>query len=189
MKLSTQKRNQLLLVIIGTLALISMTYFFLISPQNTENQKIADKIIAEQARLQQIKATIKTADATAQTAVESSLLLSQAEEDVATGDLYAWTYDTMRRFKTGYRVDIPSIGQPVQSEVDIIANFPYKQMKFSIIGTGYFHDLGKFVSDLENKFPHLRVVNLNLDTTGGTETANEKLSFRMELVALIKPNA
>ncbi len=60
--------------------------------------------------------------------------LNQAEEDVATGDLFAWTYDTIRQFKAGYHVDIPTIGQPVQSDVDLIPNFPYKQINFSLDG-------------------------------------------------------
>lgn len=177
------------MVIAGTLTVISLIYFFLIGPQNTENQKIANKIKSEQDKLEKIKATIKMADATAQAAAEKAKLLSQAEQDVASGDLFAWTYDTLRQFKAGYRVDIPTIGQPVQTDVDLIQNCPYKQIKFSIIGTGYYHDIGKFLADLENKFPHMRAANLMLDQGGGPDVASEKLSFRVELIALVKPSA
>lgn len=187
-RLSTEKRNQLIFVILGTVALICAVYFLLISPQNDENHKLDDKIVSEQDRLEKIKNTIKTASATAGSAVESSALLARAEEDIASGDLFAWTYDTIRRFKAGYRLDIPNIGQPIQSEVDLIPNFPYKQIKFSLIGTGFYHDIGKFVSDLENKFPHMRVINLTIDPTGGVDASTEKLSFRMDIVALVKSN-
>ncbi len=57
--------------------------------------------------------------------------LTQAESDIASGDLYAWTVDTIRRFKTNYRVEIPTIGQPSQGDCDLIGDFPYKQIKFA----------------------------------------------------------
>lgn len=188
-RLSPDKRNKLIMVVLGTFAVIGMIYFFLIRPQNDQNQKVAGKILSEQARLQQIENTIKMASATAQNAETNALLLKKAEKDVASGDLFAWTYDTLRRFKSDYRVDIPSIGQPVQSKVESIPDFPYNQIKFSLVGTGYYHDIGKFIADLENNFPHIRVDSLTIDSSGGQDASSEKLSFRIELVALVKSNA
>ena len=187
-RLSTEKRNRLIMVLLGTAGLISAVYFLLIQPQNDENQKLNAKIVSEQDRLEKMKGTIKTATSAAGSAADNSVLLARAEEDIASGDLFAWTYDTVRRFKAGYRLDIPNIGQPILSEVDIIPNFPYKQIKFSLIGTGYYHDIGKFISDFENKFPHMRVTNLTIDPAGGTDSSTEKLAFRMDIVALVKSN-
>lgn len=187
-RLTTDKRNKLILVILGTVALISVVYFLLIGPQKAENQKLISKIASEQERFVKMKNTIKMADTTSVSAVDSTALLTRAEEDVASGDLFAWTYDTIRKFKAGYRLDIPSVGQPIQSDVDLIPGFPYKQIKFSLVGTGFYHDIGKFASDLENKFPHMRIVNLAIDQTGGAEASPEKLAFRMDIIALVKPN-
>ena len=186
-RLPAAKRNQLVLAIIGTVALISIVYFCLIHPQNDENAKLAAKTNTELARLELMKNTVKQSDLKASAAAEISTRLSQAEADVATGDVFAWTYDTIRQFKSGYKVEIPTVGQPVQSDVDMIRNFPYKQIKFSIMGIGYYHDLGKFIADFENKFPHMRVVNMTIDSASGG--LPEKLSFRMEILALVKPNA
>ena len=41
-------------------------------------------------------------------------------------------------------------------------SFPFKQVKFTITGTAYYHDLGKFIANFENTFPHIRVVNLQI---------------------------
>jgi hypothetical protein len=188
-RLTSQKRNQLILVAFGTAALISVVYFLLIRPQNDENQKLTAKIVSEQDRLERMKNTINSAATTSSSAADSSVRLAHEEEDLASGDLFAWTYDTIRRFKTGYRVEIPNVGQPAQSEVDLIPGFPYKQIKFSLIGTGYYHDIGKFISDLENKFPHMRVINLMIDSGSGSDSSSEKLSFRIDVAALVKPNA
>lgn len=170
----------------GTAAVLCMVYFFLIGPQKEEKQKLEASYADNATKVLQIKKTIQQAEATAKKADETLALLTEAEADVASGDVYAWTYDTIRRFKSGYKVEIPNIGSPAQSDVDIIPNFPYKQIKFTISGTGYFHDLGKFVSDLENKFPHIRVMNLAIEPAG--DQAGEKLLFRMEVAALVKPN-
>jgi Tfp pilus assembly protein PilO len=186
-KLSPAKKNQLVLTIVGTLAVISMVYFFLISPQQQANHTLADKTAAKQAELDKIKLIIKQAGTAAQTANEAAAKLSAAEGDVASGDVFAWIYDTIRQFKAGYRVEIPNLSQPSQSEVDLIPNFPYKQIKVTLQGSGFYHDIGRFIADLENKFPHLRVVNLNMEPVGDQTT--EKLTFRMEIVALTKSPA
>jgi hypothetical protein len=107
------------------------------------------------------------------------------EGDIASGDIYAWTYDLISRFKKSYKVEIPSIGQPTMSDVDLLPLFPYKQLRVTITGTAYYHDFGKFIADFENTFPHIRVVNLVLDPAG---TDSEKLAFRMDVIALVKSN-
>jgi hypothetical protein len=114
--------------------------------------------------------------------------LNHAEQDVASGDLYAWTVDTIRRFKTGYRVDIPTMAQPSgPADCDLIGGFPYKQVRFSLAGTAYYHDLGKFISDFENKFPHCRVLNISADPVDTGPGGGERLSFKMDIIALVKP--
>jgi hypothetical protein len=75
----------------------------------------------------------------------------------------------------------------VISDVDLLPKFPYKQLKVSVTGTAYYHDLGKFIADFENTFPHIRITNLTVDTGGATAEGGEKLAFRMEVVALVKP--
>ena len=188
-RLPPDKRNKLVLVLAGTAGLIGMVYFFLISPQKEENYKLGVAEAADKAKLQQVRQTVSQATATSDRVAEISQLLARAEDDAATGDVFAWTYDTIRQFKTAHKVEISSIGQPVQSDVDLIANCPYKQIKFQILGNGYYHDIGKFIASLENKFPHMRVTSLAIDPAGGPDAQGEKLSFRVEIVALVKPNA
>ena len=62
-------------------------------------------------------------------------------------------------------------------------------MKDAVAFAAYYHDLGKFVSDLENKFPHCRVLNLSADPVAGGVSGGERLNFRMDMVALVKPNS
>jgi hypothetical protein len=84
-------------------------------------------------------------------------------------------------------VDIPNVGQPSAGDCELLGGFPYKQIRFSLSGSAYYHDLGKFVADFENKFVHCRVVNLSLEPSG-EPAAGEKLNFKMDVIALVKPN-
>jgi Tfp pilus assembly protein PilO len=187
-KLSTDKRNKLIMVVVVTATIIGAVYFLLISPQQEQNRTLAKKTSDELARLQTIKKTIKDADANNNKSEKIITQLSSAEADAASGDVFAWTYDTIRQFKVNRHVDITTIGQPIQSDVDILPNFPYKQIKFQIIGNGFYQDIGKFVADLENKYPHMRVLSITIDPNLGAEASPEKLSFRLEIAALLKSN-
>jgi Tfp pilus assembly protein PilO len=186
-RLSPAKRNQLILVVVITLTLISAVYFFLISPQNIENNRLKRQTSDQLADLDKYKKLISQAETTSNQLVAVSQELNHAEQDIATGDVYAWTYDTLRRFKANYHLNIPTIGQPSVSDVDLIPNFPYRQVRLSLNGSGYYHDLGKFVADFENDFPHMRLVNLTMQSDN--DTTPEVLTFQMDVVALIKPNS
>jgi Tfp pilus assembly protein PilO len=186
-KISKEKRTQLIIVVFSTLAVLGLIYFGLIQRQYDSIAKIAKAKSTADSKLRAIKTTITNAVAISKDLDESSVALEQTEKDMATGDLYSWTYDTLRHFKQPYRVEIPEVGQPAVGEMDLLPGFPYKQIRFSVNGTGYYHDLGKFVADFENSFPHARLINLVAEPMSGME-GNEKLTFKMEIIALVKPN-
>jgi hypothetical protein len=118
--------------------------------------------------------------------VDLSYTLDHAQNDLAYGDPNSWIYDTIRNFKGKYKVDISVNGQLTPGDVDLLPKFQYKQIKATVSGTAYYHDLGKFIADFENTYPHARIANLVLEP-GGAGGANEKLSFRMDIITLVKP--
>lgn len=188
-RLPPAKRNQLIGVIIATVGLICAVYFLLISPQQTKNAKLAQDIRDKTRQAEQYKAASKQMETSTNELEAATEKLNRAEDDVASGDLYAWAVEMTRTFKLGHRVDIPTVGQPDSGDCNLIANFPYKQMSFSLNGTAYYHDLGKFVADFENKYPHCRIINLSADPADDSPGAGEKLNFKMVIVALVKPNS
>ncbi|MGB7768193.1 MAG: hypothetical protein WBN22_04990 [Verrucomicrobiia bacterium] len=185
MKLSKEKRNQLVLVLVCAVVVVVLMWFELIQPRYAALSQIATAQKNARDKLDGIQTAIKHVDTVAAGLTNVTQALSDAESDMASGDLYSWTYNTIRLFKAPYRVDIPDIGHPDVGTMDLLPDFPFEQVKFTVTGTAYYHDLGKFIADFENKFPHTRVVNLQIqpvDTAG----SNEKLSFKMDIVALVK---
>ena len=188
MKLPKEKRNQFIFTLICIVGVLVLMWYYLISPRQEAFSRVAAARHVAATKLEGIQNTIKHADAITNELVNVMQTLSRAESDMASGDVYSWTYNTIRTFKTAYRVDIPEIGHPDGGDTDLLSDFPFKQVKFTINGTAYYHDLGKFIADLENKFPHMRVVNLTIQpvqTSGGGN--DEKLSFKMDVIALVKP--
>jgi len=188
-RLSPAKRTQLIVVLLVTAALIGAVYFLLIDPQKQQNYKLAKETSDRLADLDKYRKIISQAPATVKQLTDLSSQLDRAETDVARGDVYSWTYDTLRRFKAAYHVDIPTISQPAISDVDFMPNFPYKQVRLSLNGTAYYQDLGKFVADFENNFPHMRLVNLSIDPDNEQTGTAERLSFHVDVIALVKPNS
>ena len=109
---------------------------------------------------------------------------------MVSGDPYSWVINTIREFKGAYKVEIPQFS-PIspQSDVNLLAKFPYKQVTLTLSGAAYYHDLGKFLADFENQFPHIRLVNLDITLNpnpGGGDI--ERLVFKVDMVTLVKPN-
>jgi hypothetical protein len=183
--LPKEKRNPFIFVVLIAATLLALICFGLIGAQRATLVRVADERKSASQKLQEIEDTIKKADVTEKQLSDVTFALNRSEEDMASGDYYSWTVDTMSLFKKQYKVEIPEVGHPAVGEVDLLPAFPYKQIRFSINGKAYYHDLGKFVADFENAFPHARVVNLVIDSAGGD---GEKLAFRMDIIVLVKPS-
>lgn len=185
--LPRDKRNPFVFVVLITALLLALICFALIGSQRATLISVANQQNAAKKTLQNYEDTIKRADAIDKDLHDVTYDLSRAEEDMASGDLYSWTVNTMSLFKKqSNKVEIPEVGHPtVPVDVDLFPAFPYKQIRFTINGRAYYHDLGKFIADFENNFPHARVVNLVIDSAG---VDGEKLSFRMDVIVLVKPS-
>jgi hypothetical protein len=186
-KLPKEKRDQLILVGIGTLFLLVVIGFGLIRPQYAAISEINAQISTTRDQLQSMEDNIKRADTVSSQLADLTYTLSQTEGDMASGDPAQWIYNTIRNFKEHYKVEISVNSQLSMGEVDLLPHFPYKQLKVTVGGTAYYHDLGKFISDFENAFPHARITGLTLEPVGGTGDNSEKLAFRMDIIALANP--
>jgi hypothetical protein len=187
-KLPKEKRDHLILVCLGTLGLLALIAIGLIIPQYRSIAKIRMDTANARDKLQSMIDVIKKSDATTSVLNDQNYTLAHAESDMAVGDPNAWIYNTIRNFKGRYKVDISVSGQSAMGDVDILPRFPYKQLKVTVSGTAYYHDLGKFIADFENTYPHTRIENLTIDPAGSPGDTNEKLTFRMDIIALVKSN-
>lgn len=188
-KLPKGKRDRLILVVLITAIALGGLGFGLIRAQYDSLKRVRASEQEAAANLQKMKDAINRADQVETELGEISKALAIREESMASGDPYSWAIDMIRRFRIAHKVDLPVIGQPVVGETTLLPQFPYKQASFALSGTGFYHDIGKFIADFENQFPEIRVVNLRLSpATSLVNEEKEKLEFKMDIIALMRPN-
>jgi len=191
-KLPVEKRNKILAIAGGTLAGCVAFWFLVISAQNAAIKKHGTTLDDLKQQVGNSHRLLKQAGKIEAELEAVTGRVRQVEETMAQGDMYSWVIKTMNKFLANHRVDIPTFTPPGVGEVGIMPQFPYKAATFAIRGTAYFHDFGAFVADFENSFPCARLQNLDLEPLGilsAKPEDAEKVSFRLEIVTLIKPNA
>jgi hypothetical protein len=187
-KLSKEKRQQLILVAVATLLVIAGFWYGIINLQKEKLKELSHGVAKAQQRLSNVQKAINAADKIEADLKEATQKLSAVENNMASGDLFSWFVLMLREFQSRYKVDIPQYSPEPPSEVNLLANFPYKQVTYVVRGIAYYNELGKFVADFENQLPYMRVQNLEMQPNlAATPGAHEQLGFKMEIVSLVKP--
>ncbi len=189
-KLPKEKRNQLVLVVVGTLAVLGALGFGLIKFQFDNLKSYAARQASAELQLKRMEDAVKRKELVESVLAEATQALSEKEAGMASGDLYSWLYGTVRRFQKNYKVELPQLSPiSAQTPVNLIPNCPYKQASMQVGGTAYYHELGQFLADFENAFPLIRVVNLTVELNHSPAPGEAaKVAFKMELVTLVKAN-
>src|SRR5579872_3624119 len=204
MKLSKAQRDQMIMVIVGTLAIGAALWYFVV---NDRNQALAQTQVKSQQtrdKLGKAEDLLRHSEMIAETLHAQSNKLAQIESTLAPDrDAYSWVITNMNFFVTNWEskmanesgappglnttiaheVHISSYSQADVSDKGIIPRFPYRWATFHVKGVAYFHDLGKFISDLENTYKYYRLQNLDVAPTTGLTAEQEKLSFSFDIVS------
>jgi Tfp pilus assembly protein PilO len=187
-RIPKDKRNQLLLVAMGTMAVLAGLWLLLISPQLSKLDQIAVMTGAAREKLAAMQKTVVEASKLKTALSEAAGKLDSIEQGMPYGDLFLRLTEIIRGVARGPNVDVPQFSPPTTGDVNLFPKFQYKQALLGVGGTAHYHDFGKFVAEIENQFPFMRVQNVELEPTPSlTPTEKERLSFKMEIVALVKP--
>ena len=189
-KLPKEKRLQLVMVALVTVGIIGGLWFGVIAMQQGKINAIARQSKNVQGEIEKIqKVVVGAGDVDAALSTATNQLI-KIEGAMPKGDLFSWIVSSLKQFNTAsYKVDMPQIGSPNVGAVRAFPEFPYNQAVVAVSGSAYYYEFGKFLADLENRFPYMRVQNLNLEPGYGTTAEeHEKLNFHMEIVNLVKPS-
>src|SRR3984957_7247428 len=191
-KLPKEKRLQLVMVALVTVGIIGGLWFGVIAMQQGKISAIARQSKSVQGEIEKIqKVGVGAGDVDAALSTATNNLV-KIEGAMPSGDLFSWIVSSLKQFNVPtYKVEMPQISAPLTGSVRMFPEYPYNEATVSVSGTAYYYEFGKFLADLENHFPYLRVQNLLLEPGfGTTPEEREKLTFHMEIVTLInKPNS
>jgi Tfp pilus assembly protein PilO len=187
-RIPKEKRNQLIFVGIATLLVMAGLYFFLIRNQQMKLANIDSDKAAAERKLAEIRDTRRSSAQIEAELERVTCQLQAKHKEMASGDLYTWMLDFIGRFKTPYAMDIRQFNSKGESAMVMLPGFPYRQITVTIMGSGFYHDIGKFVADFENRYPTARIMNLELAPESSVNAEDrEKLSFKMDVVCLVDP--
>ncbi len=195
MKLTKKKQQYLALIALGTILVVVALYFAVMSNQYDKIALLDKQIADAAANVDKARNAISKANAIQEQVEQLKGIISDIETNnmPPAGDKYSWFVDTLRKFLIPYQnqINIPYRSREVIGDVGMFPSFPYKAATFSVRGTASYHQYGRFLSDLENKFQYFRVQKIFLTPVpkaeGGAES--RKLEFDMDIVALVKTNA
>jgi len=190
MTLSKEKQRSLLKLGAITIAVLFAIWFFLVRPaqadlsrMNRTSDDLALKISTKKQLIQRA-ALIKTE------MQEKSKKLSATEEQMVGGDPYLWGIKALRDFEIPGQIEFTKVDPPQIAESDVPPKLPYKVASFSVTGTATYHDLGTFLANFENSYPHIQIHRLEMEPASlGTKNNDEKLSFLFEMEVRVKPGA
>ena len=187
-KLSKTQKSQLLAVVIVTLGIMGALWYFVVTAEQEELAKSQKNTASMLDKLKYAQSKMRQAEDIANKFEAHRQLLDKREAMLAPDrDAYAWMISMMNPFIQAHKgINIYRYSQPELSDNGLLPGFPYRWATFRLEGTGFYHDLGKFFSDLENNFPSFRVQNLELTPASGPGAEAEKLTAIFELVVPVK---
>jgi len=199
-KLPKDKRDKIILAGFVTVVVSAAIWLFVIKAQSQTLKDVRAEAGKSRDQLNRGRTTLTTQGRVNQEFEEASRKLKQREVAMAApNDMYSWLIQTLNSFRAAYKVEIPQFGRELPTEVGIFPKFPYRAALFNVRGSAHYHDFGKFLADFENAFPYIRVQNIDLDpssdpsnlgnSASNTAESREKLSFKMELLTLVRPIA
>lgn len=198
-KLSKEKRDRLILLVLGTLVIVVGLYYGLITMQQKTLLNTAKKKIEQEDKLGRGQRMVGNAAAIQKGLEQATAQLKAVEATMPSGDMYSWVILTINTFVNSFnethraRIDIPQFSREVSCEIGMYGRFPYRAASFVLRGTAFYHEFGRFVSDFENAFPYMRIQNIELEPSPVTSSANpddaERLQFKIEVVTPVNiPN-
>lgn len=193
--LPKEKRDRIVLIILGALAVVAGLYYGVINPQSKSLMDAARRQVEQEDRIASADRLVRSVTQVEKNLEQVADNLRAIEATMASGDMYSWVIQTVNGFRENYNIEIPQFSREVATEVGMFQKFPYKAVAFHLRGTARYHDFGRFVADFENAFPYMRIQNIELEpaaassATGGRSGSDtrEKLAFKFEVVALVKP--
>ena len=200
MNLPKEKKDRLILVGICGVVICVGIWYGLIQTRRTALNLSKTKLTKASAQLDQATTWVKKADQIELEVARTLKIIQNMEENMASAaDPFAWSYVFLDKARSGHDIEIREVLRPEKKEaerkkdVGVFADFLYNVVVFTVSGAAHYHDFGNFVADFENQFPYFRIQSISLSNPAegggdaGARTAKEKLLFRMDVVALIKP--
>jgi hypothetical protein len=191
MKLSKEKQQHLIGVVVGAVVVVVALYFLVITGQQAKLGKLDGSIGEAGKQIAAAEADIRNEKVKLEMLSESTNRLARLEmQMMPTNEVYSTFLSTFNQFRSqfGPTVEIADIGKDKPAALGMLPKFPYGTAVFTVRGWAYYHDFGRFIAELESQHPFYRVKQFSLAAGALMSPDSERLQFEMEIVTLVRPN-
>lgn len=188
-KLSKNKRDKLKVLVTATVCVLAAIWFLFIQPEQAALKTKRNTVVELGGKVRAVKRNVEMAGKFKNDLQLVEDRVGTFESKMAAGDVYRWL---VRAFpsQASNNIEITALEPPHLTDPIILPRVAYKAALFKVTGTAYYHDFGKYLANLENAFPHMRLTQLEMEPAHLGEAVaeeDEKLTFIMEMLTLIKP--
>jgi Tfp pilus assembly protein PilO len=195
-KLSKEKREKLILVVLLTVGVLAGFYYFIIADQKQTISQVESKIASTSEKLDKAQRWLRMGETIQAELAARRKQLDEEHDQLAPLDRFKWFHGTLTQFLPAYNVRLVDITrEPEVGPVGSLPNFPYEAARFGVKLSATYHEFGKFLADFENHFRLMRVQNVELApealsrTSTQSQAADERLAITIRVVTLIRPTA
>lgn len=186
-----EKQEKLILAVLMSMAGVAGIWFGLLEPEQASLRNKAKLLAETQGKLSTVQRELRLTESYKVHLDSARRQIEDMEAKMPTGDVYRWAIRSITSLQTN-NVEIANLEPPRIGESSILPKVAYKTALMSVHGTAHYHDFGKFLANLENSFPHMRLQRLELEPSQfgeATSAGQEQLNFKLEILALVKPSA
>jgi len=186
----SNKRNQLIVLAVATVAATAAMWFFLVRPLQANLRRKSEALESARARADRDRRVVLMSESLKADLDDATRRLQVTEEGVARGDIYRWTLNLLLGYAEQYHIQFNNIEQPSVGETIYPPKSPYKSATFVVSGTGTYHEFGNFMAGFERRHPLIYCQTLDLDPAPFFEAQPDqggKITFRMGLSVLVRP--
>ena len=208
-KLSTEKRNRLIIIAASALAICATLWFLVIRSQNENLRKRLESVEDVKTKIEKAQRLVRRRALIEEELAQLRQEFAQAEAEMIpveqlTGN--KWLADKLRNFiKDRYDLSLLNLSNDalIGKQFLLLPKLDYSGAAYNVELSGFFHEFGKFLADFENRFPYLRIQELRmwplatpLAATGPAadvpeelldSEAREQLRISMKVIILFKP--
>lgn len=191
-KLTKEKRDQLILTGLMSVMIIVAVWMLLIGPTRKSLVSLVGEVQTTGDQLRDAQRVVARAGQIDLEMKATARFLADMEKDMVEGDPNLWIRSTLNEFysSTAHSMALPAIGPPTERPIGLLPDFPYQGLMFQLSGSAYYHEIGKFIADFENRYPYIRVQNLDFRpdlSVGRFGPSSELLAYTFEIIVPVKP--
>ncbi len=184
-----EKRNQVILLSIVTLAVMAGIYLILINQLTGALRNSEMKLEVARRNLELTQRGLAMATQAQADIERNQQTLDAFEGTMPEGDRYLWMINHTLEMLDRHGLGNINYEQPQNAVVDTPPSVPYAASSYGLSGSASYHRLGSFICEFENQFPFARLTSLQMQAASpGLGSADKhQLSFRIGFTSLTRP--